>query len=136
MAPTINQVDDVVVFEKLSPRLGLVRSGDIVLYRAPRPEAPRRTEYIRVFALAGEHLPGGDVVPEGKWVSVNDESGRPQLHAVVDQTQIIGRICFRFGPSPRRLYGSRAVGVFACASRVVTRGRSRGDGRSPPGTWA
>ncbi|KAK1280154.1 hypothetical protein QJS04_geneDACA004840 [Acorus gramineus] len=70
MYPTLNESGDVVLIERVSPRLGRVRSGDVVHLRSPR--IPKRIVCKRVVAVEGDPVPGSffdRTVPEGHvWV--------------------------------------------------------------------
>ena len=66
MEPTLNANSDLVLLDRVSPRLGRIATGDIVV--ADSPTRPGETVCKRVSAVAGERVPGSffaDVVPPG-----------------------------------------------------------------------
>ncbi|XP_059440711.1 mitochondrial ATP-independent inner membrane protease subunit 1a isoform X1 [Corylus avellana] len=54
MLPTLNLTGDVLLTEHLSPRLGKVGSGDVVLVRSPVD--PRKTLTKRVVGMEGDRV--------------------------------------------------------------------------------
>ncbi|KAJ4827716.1 hypothetical protein Tsubulata_018038 [Turnera subulata] len=54
MLPTMNITGDVVLCEKISPRLGKVGPGDIVLVRSP--ENPKKCLVKRVMGVEGDRV--------------------------------------------------------------------------------
>lgn len=54
MLPTLNLTGDVLLAEHLSPRLGKVGSGDVVLVRSPVD--PRKTLTKRVVGMEGDRV--------------------------------------------------------------------------------
>lgn len=52
MLPTLNFTGDVLLVEKLSPRLGKVGRGDVVLTRSP--ENPRKIITKRIMGMEGD----------------------------------------------------------------------------------
>lgn len=52
MLPTLNFTGDVLLVEKLSPLLGKVGPGDVVLVRSP--ENPRKTITKRIVGVEGD----------------------------------------------------------------------------------
>ena len=56
MEPTLNANSDLVLLDRVSPRLGRIATGDIVV--ADSPTRPGETVCKRVSAVAGERIPG------------------------------------------------------------------------------
>ncbi|XP_026439834.1 mitochondrial inner membrane protease subunit 1-like [Papaver somniferum] len=54
MLPTFSLTGDLVFGEKISPRLGKVNNGDIVLVRSP--ENPKKTINKRILGMEGNHV--------------------------------------------------------------------------------
>lgn len=54
MLPTMNLTGDVVLAEHISPRLGHLGTGDIVLVRSP--ENPRKTVTKRILGMEGDKV--------------------------------------------------------------------------------
>lgn len=52
MLPTLNFTGDVLLVDKLSPLLGKVGTGDVVLVRSP--ENPRRSLTKRILGVEGD----------------------------------------------------------------------------------
>ena len=54
MVPTINLTGDLILAERVSPRLGKVKVGDIVIVRSP--VVPRRILTKRVLGMEGHRV--------------------------------------------------------------------------------
>lgn len=54
MLPTLNLTGDVLLVEKLSPLLGKVGTGDVVLVRSP--VNPRKTIVKRIVGMEGDRI--------------------------------------------------------------------------------
>ncbi|KAI3884663.1 hypothetical protein MKX03_037076 [Papaver bracteatum] len=54
MVPTFSLTGDLVLGEKISPRLGKVNNGDIVLVRSP--ENPKKTINKRILGMEGDSV--------------------------------------------------------------------------------
>ncbi|KAI3849922.1 hypothetical protein MKW98_026836, partial [Papaver atlanticum] len=62
MLPTLSLTGDLVFGEKISPHLGKVNNGDIVLVRSP--ENPKKTLTKCILGMEGDNLP--------KWIQGDD----------------------------------------------------------------
>lgn len=54
MLPTLNLTGDLLLVERVSPKLGKVRPGDVVLVKSP--VEPRKNLAKRVIALEGDKV--------------------------------------------------------------------------------
>ncbi|KAK1307668.1 hypothetical protein QJS10_CPA09g00034 [Acorus calamus] len=99
MYPTFNESGDVLLLERVSPRIGRVRSGDVVLVRSP--QMPKRVVCKRVVAVEGDPVPVSffdRTVPEGHvWVEGdNPYTSRDSRHFGPVPTQMVqGRVFCR-----------------------------------------
>ncbi|CAK8534855.1 unnamed protein product [Lathyrus sativus] len=109
MLPTLNIAGDVVLVEHLSPRIGKIGHGDLVLVRSPLN--PNRNLTKRVVAMEGETVTffdasGSDssrtaVVPKGHvWIQGdNIYASRDSRHfGPVPYGLIKGKVFFRVWP--------------------------------------
>jgi len=113
MLPTLNAAGDVVLLDRLSPRLGWIRPGDVVIAKSPTNAA--QTVCKRVAARAGDPIPGARdtggsffgggsaraVVPEGHvWLLGDnaDNSTDSRYYGPVPAALIKGRVFLRVYP--------------------------------------
>ncbi|KAF5752754.1 hypothetical protein HS088_TW01G00672 [Tripterygium wilfordii] len=122
MLPTLNITPDLLLAERLSPRLGKVGTGDIVIVRSP--VAPRKVVTKRVIGVEGDSVtyvvdPNTSdrcetiVVPKGHiWVQGDNiyASTDSRRFGPVPYGLLEGRVFFRiwppkdFGPLERKLH--------------------------------
>lgn len=102
MEPTLNANSDLVLLDRVSPRLGRIATGDIVV--ADSPTRPGETVCKRVAAVAGERIPGSffaDVVPPGcVWLLGDNRrnSTDSRIYGPVPRDVIKGRVVLRVWP--------------------------------------
>ena len=102
MEPTLNANSDLVLLDRVSPRLGRIATGDIVV--ADSPTRPGETVCKRVSAVAGERIPGSffaDVVPPGcVWLLGDNRrnSTDSRIYGPVPTDVIKGRVVLRVWP--------------------------------------
>ena len=102
MEPTLNANSDLVLLDRVSPRLGRIATGDIVV--ADSPTRPGETVCKRVAAVAGERIPGSffaDVVPPGcVWLLGDNRrnSTDSRIYGPVPTDVIKGRVVLRVWP--------------------------------------
>ena len=102
MEPTLNANSDLVLLDRVSPRLGRIATGDIVV--ADSPTRPGETVCKRVAAVAGERVPGSflaDVVPPGcVWLLGDNRrnSTDSRIYGPVPTDVIKGRVVLRVWP--------------------------------------
>ena len=102
MEPTLNANSDLVLLDRVSPRLGRIATGDIVV--ADSPTRPGETVCKRVAAVAGERIPGSffaDVVPPGcVWLLGDNRrnSTDSRIYGSVPTDVIKGRVVLRVWP--------------------------------------
>ena len=102
MEPTLNANSDLVLLDRVSPRLGRIATGDIV--GADSPTRPGETVCKRVSAVAGERIPGSffaDVVPPGcVWLLGDNRrnSTDSRIYGPVPTDVIKGRVGLRVWP--------------------------------------
>jgi len=102
MEPTLNANSDLVLLDRVSPRLGRIATGDIVV--ADSPTRPGETVCKRVAAIAGERIPGSffaDVVPPGcVWLLGDNRrnSTDSRVYGPVPTDIIKGRVVLRVWP--------------------------------------
>ncbi len=108
MLPTFNVRGDVLLTEYISPRLNLIKSGDVVV--AVKPTDPRVSVLKRVRGMGGETIwvhprkeprPIKYVVPEGHvWLEGDNasQSTDSREYGPVPMALIRGRIILRFWP--------------------------------------
>ena len=102
MEPTLNANSDLVLLDRVSPRLGRIATGDIVV--ADSPTRPGETVCKRVSAVAGERIPGSffaDVVPPGcVWLLGDNRrnSTDSRIYGSVPKDVIKGRVVLRVWP--------------------------------------
>ena len=102
MEPTLNANSDLVLLDRVSPRLGRIATGDIVV--ADSPTRPGETVCKRVAAIAGERIPGSffaDVVPPGcVWLLGDNRrnSTDSRIYGPVPTDVIKGRVVLRVWP--------------------------------------
>ncbi len=102
MEPTLNANSDLVLLDRVSPRLGRIATGDIVV--ADSPTRPGETVCKRVSAVAGERIPGSffaDVVPPGcVWLLGDNRrnSTDSRIYGPVPTDVIKGRVVLRIWP--------------------------------------
>ena len=102
MEPTLNANSDLVLLDRVSPRLGRIATGDIVV--ADSPTRPGETVCKRVSAVAGERVPGSffaDVVPPGcVWLLGDNRrnSTDSRIYGPVPTDVIKGRVVLRVWP--------------------------------------
>ena len=102
MEPTLNANSDLVLLDRVSPRLGRIAPGDIVV--ADSPTRPGETVCKRVSAVAGERIPGSffaDVVPPGcVWLLGDNRrnSTDSRIYGPVPTDVIKGRVVLRIWP--------------------------------------
>ena len=102
MEPTLNANSDLVLLDRVSPRLGRIATGDIVV--ADSPTRPGETVCKRVAAVAGERIPGSffaDVVPPGcVWLLGDNRrnSTDSRIYGPVPTDVIKGRVVLRIWP--------------------------------------
>ena len=102
MEPTLNANSDLVLLDRVSPRLGRIATGDIIV--ADSPTRPGETVCKRVSAVAGERVPGSffaDVVPPGcVWLLGDNRrnSTDSRIYGPVPTDVIKGRVVLRVWP--------------------------------------
>ena len=102
MEPTLNANSDLVLLDRVSPRLGRIATGDIVV--ADSPTRPGETVCKRVAAVAGERIPGSffaDVVPPGcVWLLGDNRrnSTDSRIYGPVPTGIVKGRVVLRVWP--------------------------------------
>lgn len=102
MEPTLNANSDLVLLDRVSPRLGRIATGDIVV--ADSPTRPGETVCKRVAAVASERIPGSffaDVVPPGcVWLLGDNRrnSTDSRIYGPVPTDVIKGRVVLRIWP--------------------------------------
>ena len=102
MEPTLNANSDLVLLDRVSPRLGRIATGDIVV--ADSPTRPGETVCKRVSAVAGERIPGSffaDVVPPGcVWLLGDNRSNSTdsRIYGPVPTGIVKGRVVLRVWP--------------------------------------
>ena len=102
MEPTLNANSDLVLLDRVSPRLGRIATGDIVV--ADSPTRPGEPVCKRVAAVAGERVPGSffaDVVPPGcVWLLGDNRrnSTDSRIYGPVPTDVIKGRVVLRVWP--------------------------------------
>ena len=102
MEPTLNANSDLVLLDRVSPRLGRIATGDIVV--ADSPTRPGETVCKRVSAVAGERIPGSffaDVVPPGcVWLLGDNRrnSTDSRIYGPVPTGIVKGRVVLRVWP--------------------------------------
>ena len=102
MEPTLNANSALVLLDRVSPRLGRIATGDIVV--ADSPTRPGETVCKRVSAVAGERIPGSffaDVVPPGcVWLLGDNRrnSTDSRIYGPVPTDVIKGRVVLRVWP--------------------------------------
>ena len=102
MEPTLNANSDLVLLDRVSPRLGRIATGDIVV--ADSPTRPGETVCKRVSAVAGERIPGSffaDVVPPGcVWLLGDNRrnSTDSRIYGPVPTDIVKGRVVLRVWP--------------------------------------
>jgi len=102
MEPTLNANSDLVLLDRVSPRLGRIATGDIVV--ADSPTRPGETVCKRVSAVAGERIPGSffaDVVPPGCVWLLGDNcrnSTDSRIYGPVPTGIVKGRVVLRVWP--------------------------------------
>lgn len=108
MLPTFNVRGDVLLTEYLSPRLNMIKSGDVVV--AVKPTDPRVSVLKRVRGMGGESIwvhPKGKpypiqyTVPEGYvWLEGDNasQSTDSREYGAVPMALVKGRIILRFWP--------------------------------------
>ncbi|XP_042027378.1 mitochondrial inner membrane protease subunit 1-like [Salvia splendens] len=119
MLPTLNFTGDVLLVDKLSPLLGKVGNGDVVLVRSP--ENPRKSLTKRIVGVEGDTVTfladsgRGDqsnsvVVPKGHvWIQGDNiyASNDSRHFGPVPYGLVYGKVFFRvwppedFGPLPQ-----------------------------------
>ena len=102
MEPTLNANSDLVLLDRVSPRLGRIATGDIVV--ADSPTRPGETVCKRVAAVASERIPGSffaDVVPPGcVWLLGDNRrnSTDSRIYGPVPTGIVKGRVVLRVWP--------------------------------------
>ena len=102
MEPTLNANSDLVLLDRVSPRLGRIATGDIVV--ADSPTRPGETVCKRVAAVASERIPGSffaDVVPPGcVWLLGDNRrnSTDSRVYGPVPTDIVKGRVVLRVWP--------------------------------------
>ena len=101
MLPTFNATGDIVLMDRLSPRLGRVGVGDIVICKSPTH--PHQTVCKRVAALGGGRVPSfpSATVPEGHAWLLGDNaenSTDSRVYGPVPTAMIKGRVVCRIFP--------------------------------------
>ena len=101
MLPTFNATGDIVLMDRLSPRLGRVGVGDIVICKSPTH--PHQTVCKRVAALGGGRVPSfpSATVPEGHAWLLGDNaenSTDSRVYGPVPTAMIKGRVLCRIFP--------------------------------------
>lgn len=101
MLPTFNMAGDIVLMDRISPRLGRIRVGDVVICKSPTH--PHQTVCKRVAALEDEKAPGfrQAVVPKGHmWLLGDnpDNSTDSRVYGPVPTSMVKGRVFCRVFP--------------------------------------
>lgn len=101
MLPTLNAAGDIVLMDRISPRFGLVKVGDVVICKSPTD--PTQTVCKRVAALEGDIIPGAHraTVPQGHvWLLGDnpDNSTDSRYYGAVPAALIKGRVFCRIYP--------------------------------------
>ena len=101
MLPTFNVTGDIVLMDRISPRLGRVAVGDVVICRSPTH--PTQTVCKRVAALEGDAVPSvpGATVPRGHVWLLGDNaqnSTDSRVYGPVPYVMVKGRVFCRIFP--------------------------------------
>mmetsp|Transcript_37123 Transcript_37123/g.119052 ORF Transcript_37123/g.119052 Transcript_37123/m.119052 type:complete len:112 (+) Transcript_37123:797-1132(+) len=98
MLPTLNPAGDIVVMERVSPRLGAIRPGDVVIAKSPTNAS--QTICKRVAAVEGDKV-GDGVVPVGYVWLLGDNAANStdsRYYGAVPAALIKGRVFCRIFP--------------------------------------
>ena len=101
MLPTFNITGDIILMDRISPRLGRVKVGDIVICKSPTH--PHQTVCKRIAALGGGAVPSfpAATVPAGHaWLLGDnpDNSTDSRVYGPVSTKMIKGRVVCRIFP--------------------------------------
>lgn len=100
MLPTLNQAGDIVLMERVSPRLRNIRTGDIVICKSPTN--PTQTVCKRIAAVEGEPIPSHfSLVPPGHVWLLGDNAGNStdsRYYGAVPAALIKGKVLLRIFP--------------------------------------
>lgn len=102
MLPTLSASGDIVLMERISPRLGKIKVGDVVISKSPTEAG--QTVCKRVAATEGESVGGGAVVPRGHVWLLGDNpnnSTDSRYYGAVPAAMIQGRVWCRIYPFSR-----------------------------------
>lgn len=100
MLPTLNAAGDIVVMDRITPRLKRIKVGDVVICKSPTDAT--QTVCKRVAALEGDEVPGlrATVPPGYMWLLGDNASNSTdsRTYGAVPTALIKGRVMCRIYP--------------------------------------